>query len=141
MNFVYFLVIILLLYHRRLSKSKYLLMKFNLVQTLIAFAISVLLVVLVGGEIKTENKFLFEFVSTVTLFVYLAVLIGIRFENKKIAMNFRALSLIFIVFNLIIVLVFSKSHVLNINRFLAIEFIQALIFLSICVSLFRIKKV
>jgi hypothetical protein len=116
-------------------------MKLNLFQILVATGISILFVVLVGGKMQSEEKFIFTFVSSATLIIYLSALIGIRFESKKIETNVRALSLIFIAINIVIILIFSKLEVFSVSKYLAIELIPALIFLSITSAILKIKKI
>ena len=116
-------------------------MKLNFIQFAIAVGISFLFMFLIGRNIENSGKGVFFLVSALTLCLYLSVLIGFNFENRKIGMNIRALSLLFFLINLMIVLVLGRGEKMDINRFIAMEFIPALVYLSILSVLLKIKKV
>jgi hypothetical protein len=116
-------------------------MKINFLQFLISIGISILFIVLLGGKLELNNKGLYSLISFVTFAVYLSILIGFRFKNRKLKLNITALTLLFFCVNLIVTIIYKNIADFDFTKYIAFHFIPLLIFLSILLSIKDLRNI
>jgi hypothetical protein len=82
-------------------------MRINIVQTIIALAVSILIAYGFYSFQNSENKILFSVGSFVFLTITLVMTIGVRFRQIRTTTNIKVVSFIFFIIGLISNIVFS----------------------------------
>lgn len=117
-------------------------MKVKIVPTIIAFAIAVLIGLLVRSWCSSTNNATAIGVTTaLSLALTLIPCMGLKLESGRLQVNVRVLSIIFVFIFLVVAVImcFVKSD--TITTYYIIEGIIALIFISILYGLTKIKDV
>ncbi len=114
-------------------------MKINLVKTVIAIAISLLIAFGFFSFYKGENKFLLSSGSFIFLMLTLIMAVGIKFELSRTNTNLKVVSGIFFVIALISNIAFSFSK-FSVPIYIIVNGILLLVFVFIAYSIFKAKQ-
>lgn len=114
-------------------------MKLDIVKTIIAFAMSLLIAYGMYAFDASEHGWLLPSVSFVVMLLFLVSALGLKIEWMRSMVNVKIVSWLFVIIGLVVNIIFSRSN-FDIPAFIISNGCISLLFLLLAYSLIKANK-